>query len=113
MNLQQAIHKAAKKVLQGRPRERRLYDFNGLGGCVEQRRNRATGNVVGIYDCEQSGVDGGVQCDTDKPNPWATVCEKHGHIVGHRSLAVARSHAADPLGWCDSCREQAEKTSNN
>lgn len=111
MNLQQAIQKAAQKGLQGSPRERRLYDFNGLGGCVEQRRSQANGNLIGIYNCEQSGIDGGVQCDTDKPNPWATVCETHSQIIGHRSLAVARSHAADPLGWCDSCREQ--NTSSN
>ena len=110
MDLQQAIQKVAKKATRGKANERRPYAFNGIGGCVEQRRNPTTGNLVGIYECEQSGIDGGVQCDTDKPNPWATVCEKHGHIIGHRSLAVARSHAADPLGWCDSCREQS---SNN
>lgn len=77
----------------------RYYDYNGLAGCVEQRRNRATGFVVGIYQTEQAGME------TDAETPWATVCEEHHTICCHGTLALARSHAGDPKGWCEACRK--------
>ena len=72
------------------------YDFNGLAGCVVQRRNRRTGFLVGLYHAEQAELDASA-------GPWATICEEHGHIVNHETLALARSHLADPGGWCEHC----------
>lgn len=54
----------------------RQYDFNGLAGCVEQRKSRETGLLVGLYHAEQAGMD-------PAAGAWATVCEAHGHLVSH------------------------------
>ena len=43
------------------------YHHNGLAGCVQQRKARATGTLVGVYHGEQSGME----CDPDYP--WITV----------------------------------------
>lgn len=34
---------------------------------------------------------------------WVTLCDDHSHLVGHETLADARSHASNPLGWCEAC----------
>lgn len=74
-----------------------LYEFNELAGCVVQRKSQRTGQLVGLYDAEQAGMDpaGGA---------WLTVCEPHGSLCNHRTLALARHHLADPTMWCDTCR---------
>jgi len=74
------------------------YDYNGLAGCVEQRRNQKTHFVVGVYNCVQAGME------DDPATPWATVCEEHHTICCHSSLATARHHAGAPEGWCEACR---------
>lgn len=71
------------------------YSFGDLAGCVEQRISRQTGVKVGLY---HAGLDA---CS----GPWATICEEHGQIVNHATLRLARSHLADPLGWCEHCRQ--------
>lgn len=76
----------------------RAYDAAGLAGCVEQRRARQTGRLVGLYRNDQAGLD-----DDEGRAPWSTVCEEHGHIIAHASLALARLHLSDPLGWCEQC----------
>ncbi len=53
---------------------------------------------VGLYHAVQAGLDA---CS----GPWATICEEHGQIVNHATLRLARSHLADPLGWCEHCRQ--------
>ena len=77
----------------------RQYSFNDLAGCVEQRRSRATGTMVGLYQAEQAGLDP----DAGK---WVTVCEDHSTCVNHPTLSMARHHLPDPTGWCDDCREK-------
>lgn len=67
-------------------------------GCVQLRRARQTGRVVGVYDSAESGIE----CDPDLP--WTTVCEEHGILVCHPTKALALSHASDPEGWCEDCR---------
>ncbi len=74
----------------------RRYECNGLAGCVEQRRSRKTGFLVGLYAAEQADLDASA-------GPWATICEEHGHIVNHDTLALARAHLGDPTGWCEPC----------
>lgn len=80
-----------------RSRKRR-YDANGLAGCVQQRRARENGVLVGVYDADDAGME------SDPSIPWATVCELHGSIVCHSTLAAAKYHASKPTSWCDCCR---------
>ena len=77
----------------------RAYSFNDLAGCVEQRRARETGTLVGLYHGEQSGME------DDPEHPCVTVCEAHHTLVAHPTLALARSHMPAPTGWCEECRE--------
>ena len=76
----------------------RQYDFNGLAGCVMQRRSRITGTLAGLYQAEQAGLD-------PEAGRWVTVCEDHSTCVNHATLAAARAHLADPSMWCEACRE--------
>lgn len=73
------------------------YAHNGLAGCVQQRRARSTGTLVGVYHGVQSGME------TDAVEPWLTVCEAHSSLVAHPTLALAKSWAADPTMWCEDC----------
>lgn len=77
----------------------RAYEFNDRVGCVVQRTNRKTGWRVGLYHAEQAGLDAA-------GGPWVTVCEQHGEMVNHDTLALARSHLADPRGWCWVCNRE-------
>lgn len=65
------------------------------------RKNRQTGTMISVGRAEDLGVD-------PSAGPWATICEDHGLIVNHRTRALAESHAPDPLGWCEGCREDAD-----
>lgn len=85
----------------------RTYNHNGLEGCVSQRRSRITKTVVGVYHSGQSGLE------SDPEIPWITLCEDHGYLVGHPTLALAREWAADPTGWCDECREQMKRVAQS
>jgi hypothetical protein len=80
----------------------RRYSFNGLAGCVIQRRSRHTGTLVGLYASEDAGME------VDPELPWSTVCEEHHAIVSHPTLAAARASLPRPDGWCDDCRERDE-----
>jgi hypothetical protein len=75
----------------------KVYDFNGLPGCVMQRRSRDTGALIGLYNAAQAGMK------TDA-GAWTTVCEDHGTVVNHARLADARAWMAEPSIWCEGCR---------
>lgn len=66
------------------------------------RNNKETGTVICVEDTHHPDSDldpfGG---------RWATVCERHGMVVNHDTLKLARSHAANPTGWCEPCEKQA------
>lgn len=90
------------------------YGYNGLAGCVEQRRSRTTRHLYGLYNAEQADIDGGYMAAHDqfseqpRKYPWVTLCEDHGTICGHASLSDARYHL--PAGdWCEACQGEAEK----
>ena len=85
-------------------RRRVPADAADSAGLVEMRTARQTGLRVGIYDGEAAGMD------TDAGR-WQTVCETHGTVIAHTTLALARSHLSDPLGWCEECREAKERAS--
>jgi hypothetical protein len=98
MEVTAAARRAYRVVLgqEPEPTGPRQYAANGIKGCVEQRRSRKTGLLIGVYHTEQAGMD-------PDAGPWATVCESHGQITCHPSLAIAKSHAGDPTGWCEIC----------
>jgi hypothetical protein len=76
---------------------RRSYNFNGLAGCVQQRKARSTGTLVGVYDAVAQGIE--------TEYPWVCVCEAHGNCVCFDSLRLAKFQAVCPEGWCEDCRE--------
>lgn len=82
-------------------REIKQYAYNGLAGCVEQHKARETGRVVSIVRNDQAKLD-----DNDGEYPYSTICDEHGFIVAHHTLALARRHATNPLGWCEVCNGQ-------
>jgi hypothetical protein len=75
----------------------RNYEFNGMAGCVMQRRSRDTGALIGLYNAAQAGMN-------DDAGAWAIVCEDHGTVVNHARLADARAWMAEPSIWCEGCR---------
>jgi len=66
----------------------------------QERRARSTGAVVQVLDLRHPDTQFAPEDDC----VWATVCVTHGTICVHPTLALARSHAADPAGWCERCR---------
>jgi hypothetical protein len=61
--------------------------------------SRQTHRPVTTGHAEDLGLD---PCGGDCK--WYNVCDDHGSIVGHRTLALARSFAAVPVEWCEDCR---------
>ena len=74
----------------------RDYRFNDLAWCLVFFLFCFTRHMVGLYHADQAQLD-------SSAGPWATICEEHGHIINHDTLALARSHLGDPTGWCESC----------
>lgn len=73
----------------------KYYNAHNRAGCVQIRKSRATGAIVGVYNAEQAGLDSG-------SGAWATVCETHNTLVNHESLALALYHAPAVI-WCEYC----------
>lgn len=67
-------------------------------GCRILRRTRA-GLLVGLYNSAEAHLESAPGCE------WSIVCEEHGGIVGHATLAVARSWLPHPAEWCPTCQE--------
>lgn len=74
----------------------KVYAFNGLAGCVVQRKARSTGTLVGLYHGEQA------ELDTDG-GAWSTVCEVHSTVISHETRKMAESHLSSPQDWCEDC----------
>lgn len=66
---------------------------------------RETGRPVTVVSAEDAGLDPGGEGDTTK---WYTICEDHGWLTGHATLALAIRHSSNPLGWCEPCMWDAE-----
>lgn len=95
-----ALRAAGFKVRRPGPKQ---YAAHGLTGCVQQRRARSTGLLVGVYQSAQSGIE------SDPDLPWVTVCEEHGSCVCHKTLADAKGWASVPEQWCEACRGGTEE----
>lgn len=91
---------AAAQARATRPQWERLRACaTGDAGLIQRRRNRATRTIVSIFDAAESGLE----CEAGLD--YVLVCDDHGACVGVETIAVARSEATDPRGWCDDCRE--------
>lgn len=69
-------------------------------GCRQATKARSTGTLILVLRAEEAHLD-----DCDGELPWSTVCDDHGTVCAHPTLALARSHAAEPEGWCEDCME--------
>lgn len=63
---------------------------------------RETGRKIIVARSADLGLDADPGCD------WWTLCDEHSFLVSHPTLALARSHAANPLGWCEDCMDEHE-----
>lgn len=66
-------------------------------GLRRVRFARSTGTLVAVYASDEAGIE------SDPDLPFTTVCEEHGRLVCHETLALAEHHATDPAGWCGVC----------
>ncbi len=79
------------------------YSAEGLAGCVEQKKCRATGHLMGLYAADQA------ELEDDPEFPWAVVCEEHGTILRAESMRLARAHMSRPE-WCEACSDQLNQS---
>lgn len=79
-------------------RQDRLRDACSWAGIRQAHFAQETGTLVVVVNAEEQGLDpaGGV-------TKWYTICDDHNQLVGHRTLELAKSHASNPLGWCEVC----------
>lgn len=77
---------------------RRKLRLPNHAGIIESRKNRASGTTIGLYHSAESGLE------LDPALPYSTVCETHGNIVCHETLASARQSMSQP-DWCEDCQE--------
>lgn len=66
-------------------------------------KNRITGYPVTIGHAHDLGL-----CDGEGANPtnWYTICEEHGHCIGHPTRSIALIWFAHPDEWCEPCMEE-------
>lgn len=58
---------------------------------------RSTGALIVVVDNRDEAWE------TDNPEKWLTICDKHATVCSHRTHRLARDHAAAPEGWCEGC----------
>jgi len=80
-------------------RAERLASARTWDGYRSAHIARETGTLIVVVNAEEQGLDPGVDGDC----AWYTICDEHSQLVGHRTLALAKSHASNPLGWCEVC----------
>jgi hypothetical protein len=76
----------------------RAVDMASRAGCVQLRRCRQTGHLVGVYRSLEAGIE------SDPDLPWSTVCEEHSTVVCSATRHAAELAASWP-DFCDECRE--------
>lgn len=67
-------------------------------GLIDQRKNRRTKTLIGVYDAQAQGIE------SDPDLPYATVCEDHGYVVCHYNKTHAIGAMAFP-DWCEKCQK--------
>lgn len=68
------------------------------------RRTRARSTGTVIITCHGDDED----LDVTTEGPWYNICDEHGQLCSHTTLALARSFAAAPEEWCSDCREKLD-----
>lgn len=68
------------------------------------RTARQTGTKVTVGTADEMWLD-------PEGGKWAVICEEHGIILSTETRKLAESHATDPAGWCEQCREGLETES--
>lgn len=69
-------------------------------------RARSTGTPVTTGHADDLGLDRGLSdYDGIEHTRWYNICEPHGMICGHQTLALAKAFAAAPEEWCGDCRD--------
>ena len=69
----------------------------GYAGLRVSRWDTERETWVGVYDGGPADMD-------TAGGRWQTVCEKHGSICSHATLALARLfYEGDPGEWCEEC----------
>lgn len=81
------------------PRTERRRTAATLPGVRSASYARSTGTLVLVVDGEAGGVD-----TYEGAQPWSTICDDHGGICSHETLAAAQSWASAPQEWCPSCQ---------
>lgn len=78
-------------------RQQRLTEARtDIAGIRSAHFARETGTLVLVVDGEAQGLD-------TEGGRWYTICDDHGQIICHETLALAKAHSSDPLGWCEVC----------
>jgi hypothetical protein len=83
----------------------RIAEARGYAGFRQARVARETGTLILVLD------GGAANLDT-VAGRWQTICDDHGYVISHETLALARSHAANPLGWCEDCADERRENAS-
>ena len=76
----------------------RRADARTLAGFRSATVARSTGALVLVLDGDPAGLD------TDGGR-WYTLCDDHGFLCNHDTLALAKSWASCPEMFCEDCQE--------
>lgn len=74
------------------PAERRA-EARTYAGFRSVRTSPLTGTTIVVLNSDEAGLDGA----------WTTLCDEHAFAISHDTRRLAEYHAADPLGWCETC----------
>jgi hypothetical protein len=83
--------------------QERLVAARQYDGLRQAHFARETGTLIVVVNAVEQGLD-----PADGECKWYTICDDHSQLVGHRTLELAKSHAANPLGWCEVCNGNDE-----
>lgn len=67
------------------------------------RKARQTGRTIVVGHSDDLGIE------RNGTHDWWTVCDDHGILACHPTLALARHHSASPLDWCEVCNGQMDE----
>ena len=80
-------------------RKARRAEARSFAGFRSASIARSTGTLVLVLDGEPAGLD-------TEGGRWQTICDDHGGICSHDTLALASSFASAPEQFCESCADQ-------
>lgn len=69
--------------------------FKKYAGYRARKKNSYTGNYNVLYDGDTQQLD-------TSDGKWVTVCEEHGTVLNHTTLAKAKKFLEE-AEWCEKC----------